>query len=188
LLRTWAPATALAAVVAVAVAPHADPRLLATALGLVALGLAVQMLGGERFSIAGVSALGAAGAAAAAGVGFLAAALGVGAGTLGVPALAAMRYPIKPAIGTTAPLTLLVASIGVAGFALAGFGRSDLPRDAVGFVELVPAGLLSIGAIVAAPLGARLSVRAPALLLRRLFALCLAVVAVRMLQRAWTGA
>lgn len=65
-----------------------------------------------------------------------------------------------------------------------GSGRPGLPPDSVGYVSLSAATLLALPAIVVAPLAARLSARLPNLLLRRLFAICLFLIAARVLWRA----
>jgi len=55
--------------------------------------------------------------------------------------------------------------------------------DALSGVALFCVAALSLPALFVAPLAARWSARAPVALLRRLFALCLAVIAVRLLVR-----
>jgi uncharacterized membrane protein YfcA len=64
---------------------------------------------------------------------------------------------------------------------LAAPGRT---MDAVGDVALSCVAALSLPALFVAPISARWSARAPVVLLRRLFAVCLAAVAIRLLLRA----
>jgi uncharacterized membrane protein YfcA len=62
-------------------------------------------------------------------------------------------------------------------------GTPGRPVDALGDVALFCVAALSLPALFVAPLAARWSARAPVSVLRRLFALCLAVIAVRLLLR-----
>ena len=57
------------------------------------------------------------------------------------------------------------------------------PFDALGDIALFCVATLSLPALFVAPMAARWSARAPVALLRRLFAFCLAVIAVRLLLR-----
>jgi Sulfite exporter TauE/SafE len=95
----------------------------------------------------------------------------------------ALLFPIKQAIGAGALFNLVIALPAAAFFPTHDHGTPGRPLDALGDVALFCVAALSLPALFVAPLAARWSARAPVSLLRRLFALCLAVIAVRLLLR-----
>ncbi|MDX9739960.1 MAG: sulfite exporter TauE/SafE family protein [Gammaproteobacteria bacterium] len=115
-------------------------------------------------------------------IGFVSALVGIGGGSLTTPFLLARGIAIRNAIATSAACGLPIALAGSAGYILMGtVGAHHLPEAASGYVYW-PA-MLAIGAssMLTAPLGAQLTHILPVGLLKRLFALLLAVVAVRLL-------
>ncbi|HAD08848.1 MAG TPA: hypothetical protein DCF62_05155 [Porticoccaceae bacterium] len=107
----------------------------------------------------------------AAGIGFVSGIFGIGGGSLSVPYLAYCNVGIAKAIGTSAALGFPIAVLGALTYAARGWGASDLPAGALGYVFL-PAFLgITLTSIPAARLGALLAHRLPAILLKRLFAL-----------------
>ena len=125
-------------------------------------------------------------------IGFFSALVGIGGGTLTVPALVLCRKPIHRAIGTASVIGLLIslpASLVFLGAQImknqAGVFEGDHPvlsnvlhLDLLSFAVLVPITML------AAPVGARFAHRLPAGKLRRVFALLLAVIAIKMFLTA----
>jgi len=115
-------------------------------------------------------------------VGFLSAILGIGGGVLAVPIL--LRWARLDLHRVTA------ASIGIVGFAApagilsymwAGRGIEGLPPASLGFVSIPLALALIPGAVLMAPLGARLNQRLPVHTLRLVFATFLLTMGVRLL-------
>lgn len=101
--------------------------------------------------------------------GLLSGAFGVGGGVLMVPAMVLLLgIPQRRAAGTSLAAIVPIALFGVAGFAV---------QDQL---DITAALLLGVGAIVGAPLGARLIHRIPIPRLRVAFALLLVVTAVRL--------
>jgi uncharacterized protein len=68
-------------------------------------------------------------------------------------------------------------------FRAADLGMPGRTVDALGDVASFCVAALSLPALFVAPVAARCSVRAPVSVLRRLFALCLVVIALRLLLR-----
>ena len=68
-------------------------------------------------------------------------------------------------------------------FLFSGWAVGGRPPDAVGDVALFCVAMLSLPALIVAPMAARWSARAPLPLLRRLFAITLAIVALRLLLK-----
>lgn len=116
-------------------------------------------------------------------VGGLAAALGVGGGTLSTPVLSLFSFPIHRAIGAGALFNLIVAVPATLAFLAQDWGVTGRPADAVGDVALSCVAALTLPALFVAPVAARWSARAPVVLLRRSFAVCLCAIAVRILMR-----
>lgn len=115
-------------------------------------------------------------------IGAASALIGIGGGSLSVPYLTLRGLGIHRAVGTAAAAGIPIAWAGALGFIWNGWGQIGVPGPALGYVSL-PA-LLGIGvfSVAAAPLGARLAHAASPLLLRRAFALLLAVIGASLLS------
>ncbi|HQS99897.1 MAG: hypothetical protein B7Y26_03555 [Hydrogenophilales bacterium 16-64-46] len=109
--------------------------------------------------------------------------VGIGGGTLSVPFMLWHNVPLHRAIATSAAIGFPIALAGAAGYAIGGGSRPDLPPGSVGFIYLPALGGIVAGSVLTAPLGARTTHRLPVRRLKRVFALLLAVLAIRM---AWT--
>lgn len=171
LLRNWLPAMLLGALGGLGVARIVAPALLVGGFACVAAALALRMLVGEGLVLAKAPPPPPLGWLPPALVGGLAAALGVGAGTLSGPTLALLSVPLVRAVGAGSVFNLAVAVPAVLVFAPAGQ------------VAPLPLLLLSAPAFVVAPWGARLSRRLPAGPLRVGFGLVLLAIAARMAWR-----
>jgi uncharacterized membrane protein YfcA len=90
--------------------------------------------------------------------------------------------PLHRAIGTSAAIGLPIAAAGAAGYALHGPEGSAIPGT-LGYIHLVALACIAIGSVITAPLGARAAHALPVGRLKRLFALFLFVLAIRM---AWS--
>jgi uncharacterized membrane protein YfcA len=116
-------------------------------------------------------------------VGLLASAVGVGGGRLSTPMLSLFSFPIKRAIGAGALFNLVISVPATLFFLTADLGTPDRTVDALSDVALFCVAALSLPALFVAPVAARWSVHAPVSVLRRLFALCFVVIALRLLLR-----
>lgn len=114
-------------------------------------------------------------------IGGLSAIVGIGGGSLTVPFLTWCNVPMRNAVATSAACGLPIAVAGALGFVVAGWGESQLPSWASGYLYW-PALLGVVAAsVVLAPVGARLAHSLPGDLLKRGFALFLAALGIRML-------
>jgi uncharacterized membrane protein YfcA len=118
---------------------------------------------------------------AGAGVGGLSAVLGIGGGTLLVPYLTHHGVAVRRAVATSSACGVPLALVGSLGFALSGWDRAGLPPHSIGFVLWPAAVAILITAIPMANLGARLAHRLHTTTLKRVFALLLLVVGLRLL-------
>lgn len=113
-------------------------------------------------------------------IGAISVMMGIGGGTLGVPAMTLFNVPIHRAVGTASAIGLVVSLPGAIGFVVAGWGHPNLPPFSLGYVNLLASALLLPTMLWTVPLGARIAHSISQTALRRAFAGFLAVVAIRM--------
>jgi uncharacterized membrane protein YfcA len=117
---------------------------------------------------------------------FLALAIGVcsslfggGAAAIGVPFLTWCNVSVHRAIGTVAAMGFPVAIAGALGYVVAGWNVAELPGWSLGFVYLPAFVGISITSMLTAPWGARLAHRLKGATLRRIFAVVLVMMSVK---------
>jgi uncharacterized membrane protein YfcA len=183
LVREWIPSLLTGTAVGLTLGPFASDGLLTGTFAFVAAGLGLKMALGPRLVLTRHPLRGRIALVPPGVVGVLAAALGVGGGTLSTPVLALFSYPVNRAVGAGALFNVVVALPATAAFLATGWQTPGRPADAVGEISLVCAAALSLPALFVAPMAARWSTRVPIMLLRTGFALCLCGIAVRILMR-----
>lgn len=109
--------------------------------------------------------------------------VGIGGGTLSVPFMLWHNVPLHRAIATSAAIGFPIAIAGATGYVVGGWGAGGLPGGSLGFVYLPALAGIVAGSVLTAPLGARTAHRLPVRPLKRIFALLLLVLALRMV---WT--
>jgi uncharacterized membrane protein YfcA len=115
------------------------------------------------------------------GSGFVAALMGIGGGALIVPALVWFQVNIKKAIGCASACGVLIAIFGSLSFIYAGWQRPYIPDYSLGYVYL-PATLgIAITSMITAPIGAKLTNKLDTAKLKRIFAVFLVLVSIRMM-------
>lgn len=107
--------------------------------------------------------------------------LGIGGGTLTVPFLLWCNVNIRNAVATSAACGLPIAVAGASAMIVAGWDHQYLPDGATGYVYWPAALPVLISSALFAPLGARLAHKLPVTILKRIFAVVLACVGLRML-------
>ena len=114
-------------------------------------------------------------------IGTVSAIVGIGGGTLTVPFLTWCSTGMRNAVATSAACGLPIALAGTLGFVVTGWGDPHLPAWSFGYLYL-PALLGIISAsYITAPFGARLAHTLPIPVLKRIFAVLLLVIGVKML-------
>jgi len=116
-----------------------------------------------------------------AGIGAISALVAIGGGSLTVPFLTWCNVKVQQAIGTSAAMGLPIALSGAIGYAVAGWQQPGLPEFSVGYIYLPAVLLISAVSMLTAPLGASLAHKLPVALLKKIFALLLISLAVKML-------
>lgn len=104
---------------------------------------------------------------------------GGGAAAVGVPFLTWCSMTMHRAIGTVAALGFPLAIAGALGYAAAGWNAPGMPAWSAGFVYLPAVLGISIASVLVAPFGARLAHRLTGPTLRRIFAVFLIAIGVK---------
>lgn len=116
-------------------------------------------------------------------IGAVSALFGIGGGVMSVPFLAGRGMPVKRAIGTSAFIGGPMALFATAGYIVSGLHNDSLPAGTLGYVYLPAVGGIALFSVIFAVLGANLTAKLPDRLLRGVFGLMVAVLAVRLLAR-----
>jgi len=114
-------------------------------------------------------------------IGIVSSLVGIGGGTLSVPFLLYYQCPMREAVGTSAFIGLPLAIAGAVGYAIMGWGVAGLPPYSLGFVYLPAVAGITLASIVTAPYGAKLAHHLPVATLKKLFALLLYTLGLKML-------
>ena len=152
-------------------------ELLTRLFGLFAVLIALQMLlVGQKAAndtlpqrVPGALGLGLAGAL----IGTGSAIFGIGGGSLTVPFLSWCRLKMQQAVAISSACGLPIAVAGTVGFAIAGWDESRLPDGALGYVFLPATAGIVLTSFPFARLAARVSHRLPSVTLKRVFAVVL---------------
>lgn len=185
-VRSWSPWIVVGALLGALTASHLDGRVLAFVFAALALAVATRMLLQRQVVAPAAGAPHASGGAAVPlSIGFLSALLGIGGGTMSVPALGWRGLPIHVAVGTAARLGLWISLPATVGYMLTAPPPELKPSLTIGYVQLPAVVILSLLTWFTAPWGARLAHRASRRALTSGFAIFLIAVAVRMLWRAY---
>ena len=114
-------------------------------------------------------------------IGWASTIFGIGGGTLSVPFLIWCNAGLRQAVGTSAALGFPIALFGTLGYLWAGWQHPDLPELATGYIYWPALLGISVASVPFARLGAGLAHYLPELLLKRLFALLLFLVGLKLL-------
>ncbi|MCX7553245.1 sulfite exporter TauE/SafE family protein [Marinicella sp. S1101] len=113
-------------------------------------------------------------------IGWLSAMIAIGGGSLTVPFLNWYRIDIKKAIATAASVGLPIALASSMVFVMQGINNSQLPNGGMGYIYWPATLAISAGSLLTTPVGANLTHQLPVMLLKRVFALLIVLLAVRM--------
>lgn len=117
------------------------------------------------------------------GVGLFSTLLGIGGGTLTVPFLLWCNVNIRNAVAVSSACGFPIAVAGTTAMIIAGLDNMELPTNSLGYLYWPAALIIMMMTVFFAPLGARLAHYLPISTLRRLFAIVLAIVGIRMLMQ-----
>jgi len=182
IFRRIAPAIVVGTLLGAAIADHLASRTLQWMFVVFMFAIAVQFSRGTTVTRAhtrlpGVVGMNLAGTL----IGIASALFGIGGGSLSVPFMTWCSVPVKRAIGTSAAIGLPIAVGGAFGYIVAGWNEPGLPPWSFGYVALPAFAGIVVASTAAAPLGARLAHRLSEAMLRRIFAVFVALLGLRML-------
>ncbi|HTH97194.1 MAG TPA: sulfite exporter TauE/SafE family protein [Stellaceae bacterium] len=113
-------------------------------------------------------------------IGGISAMMGIGGGTVGVPILSIFGTPIRSAVATSSVFGLIISIPATVGFLYGGWDVPGLPPFSLGFINLIGFILIVPSSLIATPWGVHLAHTIPPLMLKRAFALFLAITSIRM--------
>lgn len=114
-------------------------------------------------------------------IGGVSAIVGIGGGTLTVPFLHWCNVNMRKAVATSAACGFPIAVAGALGYIVAGWNNSALPDGSSGYVYWPAFAVISVTSLLFAPLGAKLAHAIPVALLKRIFAVVLLGLGIKML-------
>ena len=114
-------------------------------------------------------------------IGSVSAIVGIGGGTLTVPFLHWCNVNMRKAVATSAACGFPIAVAGALGYIVAGWNNTALPDGASGYVYWPAFAAISVASLLFAPLGAKLAHTIPVALLKRIFAVVLLGLGIKML-------
>ncbi|HWA00232.1 MAG TPA: sulfite exporter TauE/SafE family protein [Caulobacterales bacterium] len=185
ILRGWTPWIALGAALGGGAAGLMSTDVLVGVFGFGLLAIAAYMgFGRASWRLASEMPRDPSRALIAGAIGFVSALMGIGGGTFGVAVMTLCGRPIHQAVATASGFGAAIAIPAIVGFIISGWGRAGLPPGSLGFVNAPGFLLLAALTVLTAPMGARLAHRLDQRILRRAFAVFLAVTALNMLRSA----
>ena len=113
--------------------------------------------------------------------GFISAMMGIGGGAILVPAMMFFQIDMRRAIGCASVSGLIIALFGTASFVIAGWSLPDLPPYSMGYVYLPATVGIVLSSVFTAPIGAKMGQTMDTQKLKRIFAIFLVLVSIRML-------
>ncbi len=185
---SWAPWIVVGAIIGQLLTGYMSARLLKGVFGVMAYLLAAQLFFGRPgWRLSDTLPTGGSRAGLGASIGGLSAVMGIGGGTFGVSLMTVFGRPIHQAVATAAGFGVAIGLPSALTAIYVGWGREDLPPFSLGHVNLAAFALISVFTVIMAPVGAKLAHKLDATLLKRMFAVLLAIVATRMLIGAIGG-
>lgn len=186
LFRSWAPFMVIGALLGGVLAANVDAGFLSAVFGIIAMIVVLNMLNPKPFVLAEAppSSVGAR-AMIAGPIGAVSAMMGIGGGTLSVPTLTLLSFPVHKAVGTAALLSLMIALPGILGYATAGQDIPGLLDYSLGYINIPAAIIISLGTVLFAPLGVEIAHRLNPQRLRIAFAVFLGISGAKMLSEAF---
>jgi len=144
---------------------------------VVALQMVLQLSASAHCSLPGPWRTAAAGTV----IGAISAIVGIGGGTMTVPFLTWCNVEMRRAVATSAAVGLPIALSGAIAYLVNGWHQASLPLWSSGYLYWPALFGITLTSVLFAPLGARLAHTLPIHLLKRIFALLLLALGIRML-------
>lgn len=180
LLRRWAVPIIVGVLLGAVIARYASPVVMQLVFVVVAGVNAVKLISGtRRWDIASDLPTGWLLRFYGWVIGLLSALMGIGGGQIANIIMTLHGRSILQAVATSAGIGVLISIPGALGYVFAGWGRTDLPPDAIGFVSLLGVALFVPTTVLTANLGVRLAHSLSRRALEMAFGIFLALVSLR---------
>jgi len=114
-------------------------------------------------------------------IGAISAMVSIGGGSLTVPYLIWQNVEVKKAIGTSAAIGFPIAVSGTLGYIINGWSHTDMQNLMFGFVSIPAFFFVAICSYFTAPLGVKLAHTLPVGVIKKIFALLLILLSIKML-------
>jgi uncharacterized membrane protein YfcA len=114
-------------------------------------------------------------------IGAISAIVSIGGGSLTVPYLISHNVDIKKAIGTSAAIGLPISIAGTLGYVIHGWQSYSIGSYTLGYVYFPAVLLISAASVVMAPYGAKLAHKLNVATLKKVFAILLIILSIKML-------
>jgi len=115
-------------------------------------------------------------------IGAVSGVVGIGGGSMTVPFLSAHNISIQKAVATSSACGLPIAVAGFIGFVITGWSGALMPDHSMGYVYFPAFLMISFFSVIFAPIGAKLAHKLPVLYLKRIFALLLFLLGLKMIS------
>lgn len=113
-------------------------------------------------------------------VGVASALVGAGGGFLSIPLMSFCNVPMRQCVATSAAFGLPIAVSGTIGFLVGGWNKDHLPPLSLGYLYLPALIGIVVGTFVTVPIGARVAHTIPVPKLKKVFAVILSIMAIKM--------
>lgn len=117
-------------------------------------------------------------------IGILSALIGIGGGSLTVPLMSLCSVPIHRAIGTASGFGLAIGGPATLGYIISGWHAAGRAPYSLGYVNIPAFIFLTLAAFLCVPLGAKLATSLPQARLKRIFGICLLLVALNLMRKS----
>jgi len=188
IVRMWTPWIMIGAVAGQLVTGALSSNTLKAVFGGMALLLSAQLFFGRPgWQLTNSMPTGMARSTLGTMIGTLSAIMGIGGGTFGVSLMTVCGRSMHVAVATAAGFGIAIGLPSALTAIYVGWGREGLPPFSIGHVNLAAFLLISSFTVITAPLGARLAHSLDAGVLKKLFAILLAIVALRLISGVIAG-
>lgn len=181
LLKVLIPGIAIGGLLGAFIANYMDTEWLAWIFSIFAILVGIKLLSAANPEAKGDKAEGKQRLPAGIVMGAISSLVGIGGGSVVVPYLLYHKEKLVTAIGTAAACGLPLAIMAAVGYVMTGWGVQDLPANHVGYVYWPAMIAIALGSMVTAPLGAYLAHQLPTKVIKRIFAVLLIIVALKII-------
>lgn len=182
LLKVLIPGIAIGGLIGAVVAKFMNTEWLAWLFSLFAMLVGIKMLTGATPQAKGEKTDGNQKLPAGVLMGAISSLVGIGGGSVVVPYLLYHKEKLVTAIGTAAACGLPLAITATIGYIITGWDTEQLPAYHFGYVYWPAMIAIALGSVVTAPVGAYLAHKLPTRVIKKIFAVLLIIIAIKIIS------